>query len=120
MSRLAADGRRGLAAQPLWLALLLTTMIVAPSFGGVSAEPDARPLPRTGTCPAGYYVSGAYCVPTRGARFALPRQGTCPGGYMNSGDYCLATPGSRYAVPKEKGTCPGGYYASGDYCLDHH
>ncbi|MBU3694014.1 MAG: hypothetical protein FGM40_04205 [Rhodocyclaceae bacterium] len=81
------------------------------------AAPPATPLPKTGSCPSGYYTSGAYCTPTDSARTALPKVGSCPSGYYTSGDYCLAnSTDSRAAVPKQ-GSCPSGYYTSGDYCL---
>lgn len=50
----------------------------------------AQPLPRTGSCPIGYYISSGYCVPTQTARNAIQREGsTCPMGYYISGTYCV-------------------------------
>lgn len=58
---------------------------------------STTPITREGsTCPAGYYRSGSYCVPSSGgdsgytSRTAVVRQGpTCPPGYFRSGSYCL-------------------------------
>jgi len=50
----------------------------------------AQPLPRVSSCPMGYFISGAYCVPSRNATNAIEKQGSsCPMGYYTSGSYCV-------------------------------
>ena len=86
----------------------------------VSADPSPQPVPRSGSCPSGYFSSGEYCVPGSGARFALQRHGSCPSGYFSSGDYCVASSSSsKLAIPR-RGSCPSGYFSSGDYCVATH
>jgi hypothetical protein len=77
----------------------------------------AHPLPKTGSCPAGYVASGGYCKPGRSARFAVEKHGGCPAGYQPSGGFCLAGKSGRTAVRKV-GACPAGWQASGNYCLE--
>lgn len=97
----------------LWL---LASLIPA----AAKADPPAQPLPRTGSCPSGYGVSGGYCSPFAGARHAVPRPpgGSCASGYSASGAYCLAFPGARLDVPRT-GSCPSGFSASGSFCLSY-
>lgn len=84
------------------------------------AAPPAQPLERDGSCPSGYYASSNYCVPNKGARFAVHRRGSCPSGYYASGNYCVASSDkSGTAIPR-LGSCPSGYYASGEYCVSSH
>ncbi|MEQ1558107.1 MAG: hypothetical protein ABL933_04095 [Methyloglobulus sp.] len=75
-----------------------------------------KPLPKTGSCPAGYSTSGGYCKPTQRARFAVEKHGGCPAGYSPSGGFCLAGRSARIAVVKS-GVCPAGWQTSGNYCL---
>ena len=53
------------------------------------------PLVKYGTCPLGYYSSGAYCVPTtREAPPAIQKVGSCPfGWYSSTPAYCSRTGG---------------------------
>jgi hypothetical protein len=66
---------------------------------GIAYRQEAVPIPRTGgSCPWGYGVSGAYCVPMqgRGTPYAIPKSGnSCPWGWMASGDACLKPSGDR-------------------------
>jgi len=55
----------------------------------VFSSPEVQPIPRNGACPAGYHISGAYCVPGNHARYAIIRNGSCPTGYYSSGNYCV-------------------------------
>lgn len=71
------------------LGAIAVATIVVPA----GAEPLPQPLAKTGSCPSGYSVSGAYCTPGSGARFAVRKIGNCPSGYSTSGDYCLAGKG---------------------------
>lgn len=51
---------------------------------------SALPLPKTGSCPAGYSESGGYCAPMRsGERPAIPKRGACPSGWTSEAYYCL-------------------------------
>jgi hypothetical protein len=81
------------------------------------AAPPAQPLARLGSCPVGYFASGAYCVPTASARFALPRDGSCPVGYYASGAYCVAASEHAALALPRRGACPAGYFASAQYCV---
>lgn len=62
-------------------------------FFAASITQAAAPIIREGpTCPAGYYRSGVYCLPSSqdSTRDALVRSGpTCPAGFYRSGSYCL-------------------------------
>ena len=50
----------------------------------------ALPVPKVGSCPAGYTESGGYCAPMRaGERPAIPKRGPCPSDWITSGNYCL-------------------------------
>jgi hypothetical protein len=60
-----------------------------------------------------------YCVPKSGGTPRIPKTGTCPSGYFSAGKCCEAfrkeTP---HAMPKIPGkACPSGHYASGGYCV---
>lgn len=81
-------------------------------------EPQPQPLVRNGGCPPNYAISGAYCIPYSGAKYALSRIGMCPPEYFSSGNYCVSvTERARMAVPKIGTFCPIGYYSSGAYCV---
>ena len=97
---------------------LLPLALILLSAPARAEPPPALPVPRLGSCPSGYGVSGGYCAPRPGAGYAVarPRGASCPSGYGVSGDYCLARDGARLAVPRS-GSCPSGYGTSGDYCL---
>jgi hypothetical protein len=60
---------------------------------GIAYWQEAVPIPRTGnSCPWGYGVSGAYCVPRqgRGTPYAIPKTGnSCPWGWIASRGACL-------------------------------
>ncbi len=63
--------------------------------GVTMAQAAPVPLPKTGTCPLGYYSSAGYCVPTTrpNTREAIQKSGsTCPLGWYTSGSYCVRTP----------------------------
>ena len=83
-----------------------------------AASCHAEPLAKDGACPSGYFTSGAYCVPSTGARRAIKRLNSCPSGFFSSGNYCVAsTSNEAIAIPKVGGSCPSGWYTSGKYCL---
>ena len=76
----------------------------------------ADPVLRVGNCPAGYYSSGSYCMPTSASSpSAIPKVGNCPAGYYSSSAYCIQSSPGPVAIPRVS-TCPAGYYGSGDYC----
>jgi hypothetical protein len=67
---------------------ILTAQLLLAVVVPASAEP--LPVPKVGSCPAGYRESGGYCAPTAGTkRDAIPKQGQCPSGWITSGAYCL-------------------------------
>lgn len=93
------------------LTMALTSGVVA------NATPIPQPLVRESSCPSGYISSGAYCVPSNNAKFAIERLGSCPSGYYSSGNYCVASSNdSKFAIPRIN-SCPSGYYPSGNYCV---
>ena len=108
-----------LSLMSLVAGLLLTTPLAA-------AQPQARPLRKIGACPIGYYTSGTYCQPSRGAPHAIEKvkNRNCPTGYYTNGAYCVSasrrstTPNNspRPQVVKKIGLCPTGYYSNGAYC----
>ncbi len=50
----------------------------------------AIPLAKQGTCPSGYFQSGAYCTPMSDkAPEAIPKVGPCPSNWRQSGAYCI-------------------------------
>ena len=89
----------------------------AMTYIAARAAPPAQPVERDGACPSGYHSSGNYCVPNRGARFAIVRDGSCPSGYYSSGNYCVASSERTRLAIARRGSCPSGYYSSGNYCV---
>jgi hypothetical protein len=52
---------------------------------------SAVPLPKTGSCPAGYASEAAWCVPmSKNAPVAVAKgKGQCPSTMRQSGNYCV-------------------------------
>lgn len=95
----------------------LALLTMALTSGVANATPIPQPLVRESSCPSGYISSGAYCVPSNNAKFAIERLGSCPSGYYSSGNYCVASSNdSKLAIPRIN-SCPSGYYSSGNYCV---
>jgi hypothetical protein len=65
------------------------------------------------------FAAGPYCAPKSDGTPRIPKTGTCPSGYFSSGNCCEAfRPNTPNAMPKIKGAaCPSGYRASGDSCV---
>lgn len=108
------------------LALVFTVVfapLLLPLASALSQQP-VRPLPKIGSCPLGYYSSGAYCVPSTNShtRGAIEKVGSsCPLGFYTSGAYCLSGASqNREAILKQGSSCPLGWYTSGQYCLRGH
>ena len=99
--------------------LSIPTLIVLAS--AVLAQQPIQPLPKVGSCPVGYYSSGAYCVPSKSGttRGAIEKSGSsCPIGFYSSGNYCVSSPNnSREAIQKQGSSCPIGWFSSGSYCV---
>ena len=90
---------------------------LALASGIANAAPVPQPLVRNSSCPSGYNSSGAYCVPSNNAKFAIARIGSCPSGYYSSASYCVASSNdSKLAIPRIS-SCPSGYHSSGNYCI---
>ena len=69
-------------------ALIVVALVGVFSYQSTFAQ-QGVPVPKTGSCPGGYYTSGTYCVPNGDhARHATPKTGSCPSGYYTSGNYC--------------------------------
>jgi hypothetical protein len=54
----------------------------------------ATPVVKVGTCPVGWYTSGAYCIPSRAtpstnSRDVIQKVGTCPLGWSTQSSYCI-------------------------------
>jgi len=85
------------------------------------AQQPVRPLPKSGSCPIGYYSSSGYCVPSKGGntRGAIEKSGSsCPIGFYSSGEYCVSSPNNqREAIQKSGNSCPIGWFSSGSYCV---
>ena len=52
------------------------------------------PVVKVGTCPVGWYTSGAYCIPARTQPSTRPPEaiqkvGTCPLGWSTQSSYCV-------------------------------
>lgn len=115
-----------------WSTSSLRALVVAISLGGLPllsltsawSQQPVRPLPKIGSCPLGYYSSGAYCVPgsSSSTRGAIEKVGSsCPLGFYSSGAYCLSGASqNREAIHKQGSSCPLGWYTSGSYCLRGH
>jgi hypothetical protein len=98
---------------------LVKLALIGPALASsiVNATPTPQPLVRDNSCPSGYHSSGAYCIPSSNAKFAIERLGVCPSGYYTSGNYCVASfTNSKLAIPRIN-SCPSGYYSSGNYCI---
>jgi hypothetical protein len=63
-------------------------------------------------------AAGPYCVPKPNGIVRIPKTGSCPTGYFASGNCCEALHDTTTrAMPKIKGAaCPSGYFASGGAC----
>ena len=95
----------------------LVVISLALTSGAANATPPPQPLVRNSSCPSGYNSSGAYCVPSNNAKFAIERIGSCPSGYYSSSSYCVASStNSKLAIPRIS-SCPSGYHSSGNYCV---
>lgn len=108
--------------QPRWLWLTFALAVSSgPALAEALAQQPVRPLPRMGGCPAGYFSSGSYCVPSRSGntRGAIEKLGGgCPVGFYSSGNYCLSSPrNDREAIQKTGKSCPVGWFSSGNYCV---
>jgi hypothetical protein len=67
------------------LATIIATMALT-----TAAAAQPLPVPKQGSCPAGYASGSAYCSPMRDTRrAAIVKTGTCPSGFAQSGAYCL-------------------------------
>lgn len=68
----------------------MKTIFLLLALAATSAIAQVQPVVKNGSCPAGYYSSGNYCVPASGTtRIAIPKVGACPMGYYSSGKYCV-------------------------------
>ena len=70
------------------LSLPLLTVLATSAL----AQQPVRSLPKSGSCPIGYYSSSGYCVPNRSGntRGAIEKSGkSCPIGWFSSGNYCV-------------------------------
>jgi hypothetical protein len=64
--------------------------LIAVLLAATAAVAQPLPVPKTGSCPAGYASGASYCSPMQGTRRdAIPKVGQCPSGFMQSGNYCL-------------------------------
>ena len=103
-------------------ALLLFALPLAVAAANPAwAQQPVRPLPKSGSCPIGYYSSSGYCVPSKSGntRGAIEKSGSsCPIGFFSSGDYCVSSPNNqREAIQKSGNSCPIGWFSSGQYCV---
>jgi len=99
-----------------WIVVALSGITLS-----VQAQQPVRPLPKTGSCPVGYFTSGQYCMPGRSqaVRGAIEKHGSsCPVGFFSSGNYCLSHgTNQREAMRKLGPSCPTGWLTSGSYCV---
>ena len=79
--------------------------------------PEAKPIPRDGSCPSDYVTEGKFCTPGAGAQMAIPKHGACPRDYAIQGNYCVANQNAKAAVLKYKAICPSGSNGQGNYCV---
>jgi hypothetical protein len=102
------------------ISLLGLSCIVQAGCKNPSPRASAFANPGNGSCPSGYYSSGAACAPTSSAKYAFanPGGGGCPSGYYSSGNACVASSDkSCNAFFSGGGSCPSGYYSSGKSCV---
>jgi hypothetical protein len=69
-----------------------TIILLAVLFVPLTAMAQtAMPVPKTGSCPGGYYESGGYCAPMRrDAPAAIMKgKGQCPSGWRSEAYYCV-------------------------------
>lgn len=73
------------------LAIIIILTAVASCAVVAQPLPVLKPPGPGGSCPAGHFSSGSYCVPMQGAQEAIakPPNGTCPWGWLSSGSFCL-------------------------------
>ena len=92
-----------------WIVVSVALAMLGPAL----AEPLPVPKPpgSGSACPYGYYSSGSFCVPFRGAQdvIAKPPYG-CPFGWTSSGSFCVPNGGTSRS-------CPPGWITSGSLCL---
>jgi hypothetical protein len=93
--------------------VMIAASVALGMLGPALAEPLSVPKPpgSGGACPYGYYFSGSFCVPFRGAQdvIAKPPYG-CPFGWTSSGSFCVQSVTTRPS-------CPPGWITSGSLCL---
>lgn len=94
---------------------IIAAILAFAMLGPALAEPlpvQKPPGPGGSSCPYGYYSSGSFCVPFRGAQDAIakPANGSCPFGWTSSGSFCVQ---SVRTLP----SCPPGWITSGSLCL---
>jgi hypothetical protein len=102
------------------ISLLGLSCIVQADCKNPAPRASAFSNPGNGSCPSGYYSSGAACAPTSSARYAFsnPGGGGCPSGYYSSGNACVASSDNTCnAFFSGGGSCPSGYYSSGKSCV---
>jgi hypothetical protein len=68
-----------------------TIILLAVLFVPLAAMAQPLPVPKTGSCPPGFYESGGHCAPMkRDAPPAIPKgKGQCPSGWRSEAHYCV-------------------------------
>ena len=94
---------------------IIAAILAFAMLGPALAEPlpvQKPPGPGGSSCPYGYYSSGSFCVPFRGAQDAIakPANGSCPFGWTSSGSFCVQS-------VRTRPSCPPGWITSGSLCL---
>lgn len=118
LHRHRTDGGPALAG---FLLSLTAAVMMGARLEPAQAQQPVRPLPKSGSCPIGYFSSGSYCVPSNSGntRGAIEKSGnSCPIGFYSSGHYCVSSPNNnREAIQKQGSSCPMGWFSSGRYCV---
>lgn len=100
------------------LVILSAALAIGTMPAGAFAQSASTTVPKNGSCPSGFSVSGGTSCKSMNGRTAMPYVGgTCPSNWNRSGNYCVSYEKGAQGMVKDGG-CPSGFSTSGGkYCV---